>query len=125
MTSQERNRCPQCNTGFFNAPNDRSPQSLLARCQYCNYQRDSIACTNCGWGYMERSIPSSMSQLNDRDQARFLMDPKHTRCRACGYRAGSTGCPNCGRGTLEWKVEGKGVDERAVGRHIGIIRGGI
>ena len=121
MTSQERNRCPQCNTGFFNAPNDGSPESLLARCQFCNYQRDSVPCTNCDRGFMERSRPSSVSGLDDRDQARFLSDPKHARCSACGYRAGSTGCPNCGRGTLEWKVERKGVDDRAVGRRIGTI----
>ena len=121
MTSQERNRCPQCNTGFFNAPNDESPESLLARCRYCDYQRDSIKCPNCDRGYLERVRPPDRgyrASMPADALRRFLRDPKHARCRVCGYQAGKTECPNCGRGVLEWKVEERNTHD-GVGRIIG------
>ena len=101
MTSQAGNRCPQCNTGFFNTPNNGSPESLLARCQYCDYQRDSVKCPNCDRGYLERFQPAPAPI---RALGRVLTDPKYIRCGSCGYRPSSTECPNCGQGVLEWQI---------------------
>ena len=121
MTSQQRNRCPQCNTGFFQARSeyqglgsgfrDRLSEyqdSLLARCQYCNYQRDSIKCPNCREGYLERLLPAGSGYMPSEVINRLLTDPKHTRCGFCGYGNDRTRCPNCNRGSLRWQIANGG-----------------
>ena len=103
MTSQRRNRCPRCNTGFFNTPDDGSP-SLLDRCQYCDYQRDSRKCPNCPEGYLERSLPPGTRGVPLRALRDVLNDPKNIRCRFCGDQSPKPACPNCGQGVLEWRI---------------------